>query len=442
MANETVTLLRYAKVPGFGWRRGKAIVGKNGKVNPDHMLLGKGKDKRKVYAPDGHFVLRYFDGRLPRYKKLSNDSSEALDELKRAQSELKLKNSAKAIGYIIPSPHPVKRKSLKDCASDFLELKRSPSLRLDEDTIKLYTDIVDEFVPLSGKSGKKYPEDITEADVIRYCDELDKRYSAGVRARRYTSLRGFLFYCGLEPKRLITPSVHNRLKFCEKKKVRIYNAREIAALLTVCDPYHRVLFLVALLAGLRDDELAHLLWEQVDFDANLIRLRNYEIHHKGRVIKFELKDREARDIPLFRLLRQELLRWRKMRSDAIFVLGTRNDMPNVKILDALKRKARKAGLNCGLCRGCAARKECHRFHTHYFRSSFASYALKAQSDIRKVMEWMGHSDLETLAQYIGAADNCPAWLLKLYVLPESTSNQDDTIPPSILFPELATTTVQ
>lgn len=275
MANETVTLLRYAKIPGLGWRRGQAIFGKNGKVSPDHMLLGKRKNKRKVHAPEGHFELRYFDGRLPRYKKLNNDSSEALDELRRAQSELKLKNSAKAIGYIIPSPHPANRKSLREYAREFLELKRSPSLKLDEDTIKLYENIVGEFVPLCNRS---LPEDITEADVIRYCNELDKRYAAGVRARRYTSLRGFLFYCGLEPKRLITPSVHNRLKFCEKKKVRIYNGREIGALLAICNPYHRALFLVALLAGLREAELAHLLWQQVDFDANLIRLRNYEIH--------------------------------------------------------------------------------------------------------------------------------------------------------------------
>jgi integrase len=432
MANETVTLLRYAKIPGLGWRRGTAIIGKTGKVTPDYMLLGKRKEKRKVHAPEGHYELRRYDGRSPRYKKLGNDPTEALDALERAQSELKLKNSANAIGYIIPSPVPVKQKSLAEYGRDFLELKRSPSLNLDEDTIKLYTGIVDEFVPLSGKFGKTHPEDIIEADVIRYCDELDKRYSDGVRARRYTSLRGFLFYCGLEPKRLITPSVHNRLKFFEKKKVRVYNAREIVALLAVCDPYHRALFLVALLAGLRDDELAHLLWQQVDFDANVIHLRSYEIQHMGRIVKFELKDREARDIPLFPLLRQELLQWQEKRPNSVFVLGTKNDQPNVKILDALKRKARKAGLNCKLCHGCAARNECHQFHTHYFRSSFASYALKAQNDIRKVMEWMGHSDLETLAQYIGKADNCPAWLLKLYVLPESASNQDDTIPPSIL----------
>jgi integrase len=435
MANERVTLLRYAKIPDLGWRRGKAIIGKTGKVTPDYIVLGKSKDQRKVYAPEGHYELRYYEGRLPRYKKVGNDPTEALDALERAQSELKLKNSAKAIGYIIPSPAPVNRKSLADYGRDFLELKRSPSLKLDDDTITLYTNIVDEFVPLSAKFGKKHPEDITEQDVIRYCDELDKRYSDGVRARRYTSLRGFLFYCGLEPKRLITASVHNRLKSYEKKKVRIYSGVELTTLLAVCDPYHHALFMVALLTGMRDDELAHLLWQQVDFEANVIRLASYEIQHKGKTITLELKDREARDIPLFPLLRDELLRLRALRPNAVFVLGTKNDLPNVKILYALKSKARKAGLNCGFCRGCTARKECHRFHVHYFRSSFASYALK-RNDIRKVMEWMGHSDLETLAQYIGEADSCPAWLANLYVLPDSTSKAEETMPSSLGFPEL------
>lgn len=433
MANETVTLLRSAKIPGLGWRRGQAIIGKTGKVTPDYMLLGKRNNKRKVHAPEGHFVLCRFEGRLPRYKKLGNDPSEALDELQRAQSELKLKNSAKAIGYIIPSPAPVKRKSLAEYGRKFLEQKRSPSLKLDEDTIKLYTVIVEEFVRVCGKAA---PEDITEEDVIRYCDGLDERYSDGVRARRYTSLRGFLFYCGLEPKRLITTSVHKRLKSYEKKKVRIYSGIELTALLAVCDPYHHALFMAALLTGLRDDELGHLLWQQVDFEANVIRLAGYEIQHKGKTIKLELKDREARDIPLFPLLRDELLRLRALRTNAVFVLGTKNDLPNVKILYALKSKARKAGLNCGFCRGCAARNECHRFHVHYFRSSFASYALK-RNDIRKVMEWMGHSDLETLAQYIGEADNCPVWLANLYVLPDTASRSDETMPSSFGVPELS-----
>ena len=203
MANETVTLLRSGKIPRLGWRRGQAIIGKTGRVKPDFMFLGRGKRKKEVHAPEGHYVLRYYDGRLPRYKKLGNDPSEALDALQRAKSDLKFKNAAKTAGYIIPAPTPVKRKSLAEYGREFLEQKRSPSLKLDEDTITLYTNIVEEFVRVCGKA---VPEDITEADVIRYCDGLDNRYSDGVRARRYTSLRGFLFYCRLEPKRLITPS--------------------------------------------------------------------------------------------------------------------------------------------------------------------------------------------------------------------------------------------
>jgi integrase len=433
MANETVNLIRYAKIPGLGWRRGKAVIGKTGRVKPDFMFLGRGKKKKEVHAPEGHYELCRYEGRLPRYKKLGNDPSEALDELQRAKSQLKFKNAAKTAGYIIPAPTPVKRKSLMEYGREFLEQKRSPSLQLDEDTIKLYTVIVEEFVPLSGRMSA---EDITEADVIRYCDELDKRYSDGVRARRYTSLRGFLFYCGLEPKRLITPSIHKRLKSHEKKKVRIYSGTELTDLLAVCDPYHHALFMVALLTGMRDDELAHLLWQQIDFEANVIRLASYEIQHRGRTIKFKLKDREARDIPLFPTLRDELMRLRALRRNAVFVLGTKNDLPNVKILYALKSKARKAGLNCGFCRGCVARKECHRFHVHYFRSSFASYALR-RNDIRKVMDWMGHSDLETLAQYIGAADNCPTWLANLYVLPDPSSKSEEAMPSSLGFPELS-----
>ncbi len=403
------------------------------------MLIGKGNDKQEINAPEGHYELRYFEGQQPRYKDVGNDPTEALAELGRASRELKLKNSADAAGYILPALPQVKRKPLTEYGSEFLELKRSPSLGLSSDAINLYTNIVEEFVPGCGKT---LPEDITEADIIRYCDALDKRYADRTRATRYTSLRGFLFFCGLEPKRLITNSVHKRLKTYEKKKVRFYSATVITGLLAICDRYHHAMFVVALLTGMRINELAHLLWRQVDFDANVIRLEHYDIFHKGRLIHFKLKDGEARDIPLFPTLRTVLLRWRRERPDAVFVLGTHSDLPNVKMLDAVKRKARKAKLNCGLCSGCATRDECHLFHIHYFRSSFATYAL-TRNDIRKVQEWMGHSDLDTLAKYLGLGANCPKWLSELYVLPTSDSREESGgLPPSIGTPGALTEAIQ
>jgi len=81
------------------------------------------------------------------------------------------------------------------------------------------------------------------------CNRLDERYAARTRATRYTSLRGFLFYCGLEPTRLITPSVHKKLKSYEKKKVGIYRREEVRNILGVCDPYHHALFMFWLLLG-------------------------------------------------------------------------------------------------------------------------------------------------------------------------------------------------
>jgi hypothetical protein len=88
MANQKVTLLRHAKLPELGWRRGRPAIGKTGKIRPDYMLLGSRRRKREVHAPDGHYELRYFDGKNPRYKDVGNDATEALDQLKRAEKEL------------------------------------------------------------------------------------------------------------------------------------------------------------------------------------------------------------------------------------------------------------------------------------------------------------------------------------------------------------------
>ena len=86
MANEKVTLLRSAKIPGRGWRRAQTVIGKTGKVKPDFMFLGRGQKRKEVHAPERHYLLRHCDGRLLRYKKLGNDPSEALDELQKAKN--------------------------------------------------------------------------------------------------------------------------------------------------------------------------------------------------------------------------------------------------------------------------------------------------------------------------------------------------------------------
>ena len=38
MANRTATLVRNAKLPVVGWRRGLLVTSKNGRVKPEYMM--------------------------------------------------------------------------------------------------------------------------------------------------------------------------------------------------------------------------------------------------------------------------------------------------------------------------------------------------------------------------------------------------------------------
>ena len=70
---------------------------------------------------------------------------------------------------------------------------------------------------------------------------------------------------------------------------------------------------------------------------------------------------------------------------------------------SLKRLVKAAGLNCGLCGGCKKRKECERWWLHKFRATCITRLLQSGMDLRTVMKFSGHSDLESLMRYLSPA---------------------------------------
>jgi integrase len=70
---------------------------------------------------------------------------------------------------------------------------------------------------------------------------------------------------------------------------------------------------------------------------------------------------------------------------------------------SLKRRVRQAGLNCGTCEACLARKECERWFLHKFRATFITKLLQSGMDLRTVMKLSGHSDLESVMRYLSPA---------------------------------------
>ena len=78
--------------------------------------------------------------------------------------------------------------------------------------------------------------------------------------------------------------------------------------------------------GFRDEEAAFLEWSDIDFKNLTVSVRRKE------ALDFKPKDSEERTVPLEPRLAKKLLAWRKSHPDARFVLGTKNDRPNIKWL--------------------------------------------------------------------------------------------------------------
>lgn len=164
------------------------------------------------------------------------------------------------------------------------------------------------------------------------------------------------------------------------------------------DQYHTVMILLALTCGLRDQELVHLEWSDIDLTRRVLLVRS-----KPK-FQFKVKDSEQRELPLNKELIVALQAWRETSKNHSLVLGTRSNTPNYKMLRSLKRLAKRENLNCNACDGCAGKQgECQEWTLHKFRRTFATKLLQDGIDLRTVQTLMGHTDLASTMRYLRPA---------------------------------------
>ena len=138
-------------------------------------------------------------------------------------------------------------------------------------------------------------------------------------------------------------------------------------------------------------------WSNIDLKTGVLRVRSKP------ELGFKIKDSEERDIPIPADLLARLKTCRAKHPKIRFVTGTKKDKPNTKLLRTLKRLARAAELNCGQCQGCAEHEECKGWFLHKFRSTCITKLLRSGMDLRTVMKFSGHSDLESVMRYLSPA---------------------------------------
>jgi integrase/recombinase XerD len=168
-----------------------------------------------------------------------------------------------------------------------------------------------------------------------------------------------------------------------EEEPEMYEQAELDDLFKACDMEERLWFEFFLMTGMREQEVMHTYWSDVNFTASTVRVS----HKPDR--GWTPKAYKEREIPIPAKLVKGLKAW-KVKSDKTcgLVFPTAGCKPKLDFLDCLKSVAERANLNPG------------NFWLHKFRSTFATRCLWANVDLRTVQQWLGHSDMESTMRYL------------------------------------------
>jgi integrase len=388
MESRAVTLvIRYKDADGK-WRRKPAARGANGRIKPGHVLL----EGKAVAVKNGTYELRHIVGRQPAYIPAGNRAAEA--DAKRARLERTSAAIEAAKGtdvQVLPKPG---RKTLKDTAAAYISDAEGRNTNEAAEQARLVTA---EFIDLMRKKKKAYIDEIDRDDIFSFHTAIRKR-GCGDRtvANKHTRLTSWLRFAGID--KSILPPVPRY----EEKLPTVYSSDQTRALLAKADSYLRIVILIGLKCGLRDQELMHLEFRDINWPDKTLRVQAKEQW------RFFPKTWEQREIPIPNDLVAELSAWQEAREGQALVLGTKRHKPNTKLLRTLKRMVQRAGLSCGRCTGCLEVKECQEFTLHRLRRTYLTTLLRNGIDLRTVQAYAGHKDLASTMRYLRPATGSEA----------------------------------
>ncbi len=157
----------------------------------------------------------------------------------------------------------------------------------------------------------------------------------------------------------------------------------------------RVLYLTAAMTGLRQGELIALRWQDVDWDAQRVRVRRNHVLGEFDTPKSR---RSTRSVPMSRRVTRELGQWQNTTrwsgpADLVFAEPVSGEVLRRGALMRRYRRALKA----------AKLEPTHRFHD--LRHTFGTAMAAAGVPMRTLQEWMGHRDMATTQRYADYAPN-------------------------------------
>jgi len=350
-------ILKRVKI-GARWKL--LSIPRNDKGNPNWAAL-----------PEGRYFIEWYLGGKRRRAFGGTTVAQALESQKRKRHELEGRHLGLP-GFEKASEQP-KNPPLHIVVSDYLdpvETLKKPN------TLRKYRAVLERFAEYF--TNRSNVQDISAEDLNRFIVDLMKNQpmAANTVIHNVIIIAQFL-------KRQGRPNITRELQLPERitSLPCEYGEQDLARFFGVCNDKERVLFSTFLMTGLREQEVAHFVWSDINFDLRVVRVT------AKPSLGFYPKRWEEREVPITVQL-AELLRSHPKRSDSQFVFPSRTGNREQHMLDRCKAVAARAELDAA------------RFDLKTFRSTYATRMLRAGFDVRTVQHWMGHKSLETTMRYL------------------------------------------
>jgi integrase len=261
-------------------------------------------------------------------------------------------------------------------------------------TIRSYRQAADRY--LIPALGSQRLAEVPRRDVQRLVDKMHADGLTGSTIRNKLDPLRVIYRRALQDDDVTrNPTTQLRLPALATKPRRIVNADRAAVLLDALPDSERALWATAFYAGLRIGEIRALRWNQVDFDAGVIRVQAGWDDAEGEV---ETKTEAGlRTIPLVGRLRAELARHRLATGRGGDALCFGRSDTTAFIRSTVRARANRAWE--------AAKLEPPT--PHEARHACASYLAAAGLTHKEVQTAMGHADIRTTLNVYAKA--VPGW---------------------------------
>lgn len=365
MPNHQVNLTKRVLTPA-GKRYCPVVISANGRVKPDYVLV----DGHEERHPEGAYYIEWYEGGKRFRQSVGKDASTATARQHRQRQVL----ASKAAGIKVVEENTNGNGLLIHDINTYLDdtkLTKKPK------TYAAYKTALDYFLECCKKQSV---QEVDRRDLLQYSAFLrdEKKQSPRSVYNKFENVMTFLKAQGIRG--LVGKKDWPR--FVEEEP-EVYEREELEQLFDACNPEERLWFEFFLMTGMREQEVMHCAWQDVNLSRGTVTVR-YKPEYG-----FSPKNYKEREVPIPEKLVASLKVWKaKQDKSCGLVFPTTGCKPKLDFLDCLKRCTERAKLD----------KD--NFWLHKFRATFATWALWAGVDLRTVQQWLGHSDMESTMRYL------------------------------------------